>query len=337
MIRDRHHFVLVSLVAALAGAVLLLAPRTRTLVHEVNEARVLPAGTHVSRRATMVFAGDIMLSRSVGELMAARQDWLWPFRSIASVTAGADLAFANLETTISAGDGPPQGCLYCFRADPRAVQGLVYAGFDVLSVANNHIWDYGSDAFTDTLGHLARAGIDAVGGGADDASARAPVFRDVGGTRVAFLAYTNLLSDSAGAGPGRPGANRYDDTRMKDDIAVARDRSDIVIVSFHAGDEYREQPNQWQRKAYHTAIDSGADLVIGHHPHVIQALERYRDGWIAYSLGNFVFDQTFSPETMTSVLLSVTVRDGAIMSVTPLTVHISRRYQPSLTDSPDAR
>ncbi|HUO75852.1 MAG TPA: CapA family protein [Candidatus Paceibacterota bacterium] len=254
----------------------------------------------------LLFVGDIMLSRSVGDAMLRRNDFDWPFERIASVTAAADLTFGNLETPIST-RGTPHGCGYCFRADPRVVDGLRYAGFDVLSVANNHSHDYGSDAFADTLQYLASASIDPVGYGP-------AVVRTVGTTRIGFLAYTYPL----------------DEARITADIAAARPQADVLVVSFHAGTEYETVHNALQERVYHAAIDAGADLVIGSHPHVVQDVERYKGKWIAYSLGNFIFDQTFSPLTMHGMLVDLTVKDGHIADFATRSVDISRDYQASL-------
>jgi poly-gamma-glutamate capsule biosynthesis protein CapA/YwtB (metallophosphatase superfamily) len=185
-------------------------------------------------------------------------------------------------------------------------------------VANNHAWDYGSDAFTDTVQRLSARGISAVGAG------REPVIRDVRGTHIAFLAYTDLLPASA-----CHEVNCYDAKRMTDDIEHAQQTADVVVVSFHTGEEY-VSVSEHQRVMYHAAIDAGADMVVGHHPHVVQELEQYRDRWIAYSLGNFVFDQTFSSETLTGMLLDVSLSGGRILSVIPRTVRISSHYQPAL-------
>ncbi|MEK7637996.1 MAG: CapA family protein [Patescibacteria group bacterium] len=322
--------VIVLLLAASAWAVVLYPLGTRT-VRIVAGTTPMPI-VRDAQPVMLLFAGDIMLSRSVGDSMNAKRDWLWPFSRIASVTASADLAFANLETTVST-RGAKNGCGFCFRADPKAVVGLVNAGFDVLSVANNHIWDFGPQAFTDTLGYLAVNDISAVGGGRNAAEARLPVVRTVRGARIAYLAYTDLLPASAGALASHSGANIWDEQRMKEDVARARTMADVVVVSVHSGTEYELLHNAVQGRMYHAIIDAGADLVVGTHPHVVQDVERYGGKWIAYSLGNFVFDQNFSEETRKGLLLVVTVTGGRIADVSQIPVDISNQYQVAIHDS----
>ncbi|MCC6405457.1 MAG: CapA family protein [Candidatus Yanofskybacteria bacterium] len=314
-----HVPALVALLALAAGVVVAYPPPSRGSVS-------IPSIPH--SRPTLLFVGDIMLSRSVGERMAALNDWQWPFGGIASVTQSANVAFANLETTISE-RGVKGGCGYCFRADPRALEGLSAAGFDVLSVANNHMWDYGPDAFADTLQYLAVNNISSVGGGRTLAEAQGPVMRTAGDVRVAYLAYTDLLPASACATVERAGVNCFDDARMRADIARARGMADVVVVSFHTGTEYKPEHNMVQERIYHAAVDAGADLVIGHHPHVVQDMEQYRTGWIVYSLGNFVFDQTFSVATMQGAMLEVVLQDKAVASVQLIPVTLSRDYRVS--------
>jgi poly-gamma-glutamate capsule biosynthesis protein CapA/YwtB (metallophosphatase superfamily) len=284
---------------------------------------VQPDGIHLS------FVGDIMLSRSVGEYMARTDDWYWPFHHIGSATQDPELMFGNLETTIS-DRGTQGGCGFCFRSDPRVAVSLARAGFDVLSIANNHIWDYGEVAFSDTLQYLAAEDISAVGGGRNLEEARGPVIHEVQGVRIAYLASTDILPASAGATAERPGANIYDVERMASDIREARRQADIVVVSFHTGEEY-QPANDHQRSLYHSLIDVGADIVVGHHPHVVQEIEQYNGGWIAYSLGNFIFDQNFSKQTMTGLMLDVSIKDNKIFDVTPRVISISPQYQPSLS------
>lgn len=255
---------------------------------------------------TLLFVGDVMLARSVGDTMAAKNDWTWPFARIASTTRAADVAFANLETTIST-RGAPSGCGYCFRADPRVTEGLRYAGFDALSVANNHIHDYGPDAFADTLAAISSSSMSPVIG--DE-----PVIKTVRDTRIAYLAF----------------AEPFNETRIVADITRVHTQTDVLIVSFHAGTEYELMHNATQERVYRAAVDAGADLVIGTHPHVVQDVEQYRGKWILYSLGNFVFDQNWSDATRHGLMVRATVLNGHITGVEQIPVEISKQYQASL-------
>ncbi len=282
------------------------------------------------KSATMLFVGDVMLSRSVGDYMQKLGDFAYPFRGIADTLREADLTFANLESPVSA-RGVNVGSKYSFRADPRVMEGLQYAGIDVVSLANNHIWDYGREAFLDTMKHLREGGIEYVGAGHTAQEAHQGVMRRVGDADVVILAYTNLISARVAATDTEPGVAYLNTDQMVHDVANADARGDIVVVSFHWGDEYQQQHNVQQERIAMAAIDAGADLIIGHHPHVIQEVKQYRDGWIAYSLGNFIFDQTFSEETMRGLALRVTLNGSRISAVESLSISISRQYQPSLS------
>jgi len=282
--------------------------------------------------ATMVFVGDIMLSRGIGKIMAEQNNWLYPFEHVREYLQKADLVFGNLEGPIS-GRGRNQGSIYSFNADPYAVQGLVDSHVSVLSVANNHIFDYGRDAFLDTLAVLNLSGIDAVGGGVNFEDAHRTLVRDIKGTKVAFLAHTNLLPRSFGEKDSVPATSYLDEEIMKHDIGAAKTLADIVVVSFHWGDEYSTKHNDWQERIAHEAIDAGATLVVGHHPHVVQEVEEYHGGYIAYSLGNFIFDQNFSPDTNKGLILEVKVDDKKITGIKTTGVSFNSSFQPSLISS----
>jgi poly-gamma-glutamate synthesis protein (capsule biosynthesis protein) len=287
-------------------------------------------------KVDLLFVGDIMLSRSVGDRMIWKNDFRFPFYYVASTTSEVDIAFANLETSISS-RGRDQGSIYSFRADPRVLEGLTFAGFDVLSVANNHIWDWGSEALIDTLDLLVKNNIQPVGAGRNEMEANAPIFLTRKNTKFAFLAYTNLMPKGLEAGVDTPGLSHHDRESILGAIRAVRAQANIVIVSFHWGEEYEHQANSLQRVLARQMVEAGADLVIGHHPHVVQELEHYqsaiessdREGWIAYSLGNFVFDQSFSTSTMTGMALFASVRDGKIINVSSRTVAINTVSQPS--------
>jgi len=276
----------------------------------------------------LMFIGDVMLDRGVKYMVEkyGGDDYKFPFLKIAEYLQKADILFGNLEGPIS-DKGVKVGSIYSFRANPEAIEGLVFAGFDVLSAANNHIFDYGREAMEDTFLRLKRAGIDFIGGGFNENQAHSPLIKEVRGTKIAFLAYTNLGTPYWSAKEERSGICWLKEEKLKENIKEAKKSADLVVVSMHFGEEYLSSPTPEQEFFARLAIDSGADLVIGHHPHMIQPVERYKQGYIAYSLGNFVFDQSFSEETMKGLLLKVLVENGKIKELIPVEVKINQYFQ----------
>ncbi len=282
---------------------------------------------------SMVFVGDIMLSRSVGQKIIEQNDFKFPFLRIADYLKGFDLTFANLENPVSS-RGVRVGSIYSFRADPRTIEGLTHAGFDVVSIANNHMWDYGRDAFVDTLTHLTTASISYVGGGYNYKEAHDGIVKNINGVRIGFLAYTNLLPESVAAGADSEGVSYLDIKSMKEDITSMSERADVIVTSFHWGDEYKTIHNANQEYITKEAIAMGADIIIGHHPHVRQEVVQLNGSWVAYSLGNFIFDQAFSKETMTGSALEIKIKDKKVESVQEKTIYIWNTYQASLEVQP---
>ena len=174
-------------------------------------------------------------------------------------------------------------------------------------------------------------GIEYIGGGYNKQEARSFVIKELDNkTKIAFLAYTNLGSKYWEAKDNISGIAWLDEKQIKEDIEKAKKQSDITVVSMHFGEEYNAYSNKVQQFFSRTAIDNGADLVVGHHPHVIQEIEKYKEGYIAYSLGNFIFDQFFSKETTEGMILRVVIEDKQIKEVEPVKVKISNSFQPSL-------
>ena len=285
------------------------------------------------RDCTLLFTGDVMLSRTVGERMAAQKDWSLPFHLIAGTLRDADLRYCNLECPIS-DRGRNLHHLYSFRADPRTIEGLKAVGFDVVSQANNHSYDWGPEALLDSLERLRAAGIRTVGAGQNSLAAHYPLLVNVSGLRIAFLAYVNVDPKEAAAGVDRPGVAWLDPAQALADIRFARPLANLVIVCPHWGAEYAVRPSRTQVELAHRMIDAGADLIVGSHPHVVQPLEKYHRRWIAYSLGNFVFDQE-NPATHRGLMLRVTVRDKQIAEVLPIPIDINSRYQADLAPVDD--
>lgn len=261
----------------------------------------VPAGDELIQLSA---AGDIMLDRTLGNYIADG-NLAYPFAHVAPIFQSADIAVGNLECAL--GDvGVPVDKAYPFRAPPAAAQSLAEAGFDVMSLANNHALDYGSDALLQGINLLNEQGVAPVGAGANDAEAHAPVFREVNGISIAFLAYVNVPVEGRSpffdtqtwsATPNMPGLAWGEVSRMQEDIIAIREQVDHVVVILHSGYEYVPEPSPPQIELSYGAIDAGASLVIGHHTHILQGVEFYRDGVIVFGLGNFAFTIDGAPET----------------------------------------
>lgn len=245
-------------------------------------------------RLGLLLGGDVLLDLEPGKIMAQKgplavlPGWLELSRR-----EDVELAIANLECAISTRGEPLVEKKFTFRADPSTALPCLAAGFDIVSVANNHVLDFGLDAFNDTLDGLWRYGILYAGAGPDLAAAVKPVFVERNGVKMAFLAFGGqqyVPSSMAAfwtAGPNKPGiAPLYGPVTAS--IRAAKEQADLVVVSFHWGDEYSDViPGQ--RLLGKAAIDAGADLVFGHHPHIPQPVEIYKGKPILYSMGNLVF------------------------------------------------
>lgn len=292
-------------------------------------------GQNEGEGVRMLFVGDIMLSRAVGSIMQRTENFVFPFEKASSTLRSADITFGNLEGPISS-RGKNQGSEYSFRADPRVVEGLVSAGFDVMSLANNHILDWGRDALMDTVSILTSNGVVGAGAGKNYDEANRPQTISSHGILVAFLAYTNLYPSSLWATQDAAGVSSFDKDRIVQRIKDIKEKkgADIVVVSLHWGTEYETSANQEQRDIAHALIDAGADIIVGHHPHVVEEVEQYHDGVIFYSLGNFVFDQNFSKETMKGLVGEVVVSQKRIRSVHTYNATLNASYQPDIILSP---
>lgn len=211
-----------------------------------------------------------------------------PFQRMRDVIRGADIAFANLEMPLT-DRGRHTGA---FRGDPAFADALRWAGFDVVSVANNHAFDAETRGLMDTMANLRRAGVGHVGGGMDLESAREPHVTEVDGISVAFLGYTygvNGVGSWAWANEGLPGVMPLDPLLIREDIRRVRERVDYVAVSLHWAVENSKETHPDARAFAHDLVDAGADVIIGHHPHVPRGVEVYDGKVILYSLGNFAF------------------------------------------------
>ena len=233
----------------------------------------------------------------------------------------ADLVVANLECVISARGEPWPSKLIHLRTPLAAADSLAAGGIDVVTVANNHALDFGRDAFGDTLAALDSHHIAHAGGGADSTAARAPTIVEKNGVRIAFLGYVLPFSSKTTfntreweAGVNRAGLAIGTPDAVSHDVALVRNQVDVVVVMVHGGIEMSGRPNKKQRNFAAAAIDAGASLVLGHHPHVLQGYMKRGDTLVTFSLGNFMFAR-FDGAANDSAILDVTLTPSGVVSL----------------------
>lgn len=295
---------LIGIVLAVMGLALAVALALRTMPPAIGSASPEIA----EGEAILVLVGDLMLGRGVRDLVEARgSDWL-----LAEVEdlLHADLVIANLESLLA---DPPEGSSPALNLAAGAGVGdsLSRAGIGAVSLANNHALDARSEGLAATLAELEGRGIVAVGAGDTLAEARSARILSINGVRVALLAYNDVPQASGLRAGSGPVVAELEPASMEAEVRRARERADVVVVVFHWGEEYNASPTPRQREMARRAREAGAQVVVGSHPHVVQPLDLQADGVVAYSLGNFVFDQWRSLSTTRGQALALRVRrDG---------------------------
>lgn len=301
------------------------------ILFRFSSGALLPnVGINIGRSVHLVFVGDIMLSRQIGKIIDAN-DPIYPFILIEPYIQVADIAFGNLENPVSI-RGINQGSIYSFRAKPETLKGLKFAGFDIVSIANNHMFDWGKDAFVDTMDYLSNESIKFIGGARKIEETRIPIVFQEAGERICYLAYTEFAPRSTTL--GTQGMAFSNTQEIASDIGLSKAQGcSTIIISLHWGNEYEIKSSTEQKEIAHALIDAGAKVVIGHHPHVLQEIEKYKDGLIAYSLGNFIFDQNFSEDTRKSAILNVYIKGGAITSFEPIPIRFTEDFRPEVINT----
>ena len=291
----------------------------------------------VSGEASIIFVGDMMLSRGVAQKIKEQKDLRYPFLKIGDYLKTADLVFGNLETALTEGReiGSEETV---FRSAPEVAFVLKDFGFSVISLANNHTMNFGRGGLADTMLNLAEAQVAYAGAGRNAFEAYWPTFIAENGVMFAFLAYTDndVIPASYFATATTTGVAYMDTVKMKQTVNLAKLVADVVIVSMHSGTEYIDYPNTRQKKFAHAAVDAGADLVIGHHPHVAQSAEKYKGKYIFYSLGNFIFDQR-AQRTKEGIILKAIFNKQGIKQIKPQAIYIENFSQPTLLSGEPAQ
>lgn len=273
------------------------------------------------------FLGDMMLDRGVRS--SVNKNFNGDYSDLFSkmeVLKKSDVVFANLEGPAS-DQGRDLQNLYSFRMDPDTIPALKGAGMSIVSVANNHAGDWGREAFIDTLNRLEENEILYTGGGISK-DVESPTIIEKYGMKIGFLGFSDVGPQNLSAKEDTVGILLANNPRYEEIIKNAKSQVDYLVVSIHWGDEYKTTNNARQETLAKKAVDAGAKLVIGHHPHVIQNTEVYKDSLIVYSLGNFIFDQKFSTATMQGMLLELRLwRDGSV-DYKKNTVKLNKVFQP---------
>lgn len=275
----------------------------------------------------LIFGGDVTLAGWYAEIVPDAYDYDWPFARLQTLFRSADLVMVNCETAITRAQKqePKQ---FHFKMNPDLVEAFRRGNISLVTLANNHVYDYGAEGLRDTIRFLDAYGIGHVGAGMTLSEARKPVVRSIRGKTIAFLGYGNY-SPATDKSPGT--AYRYPEYIVHDIRAAKQSGAHIVIVNFHWGIERAKQPTEHDRSLAHLAIDNGADVVVGHHPHVLQPVEMYKGKVIAYSLGNFIFGGN-RRSAQKSALLKITIgAQGEIgQQLLPVRIDTATRYQPYL-------
>jgi len=327
---------LILVIAAVSLAAILISP-----IVIKNKTAIAPTLTNgISPSAqppiSILFLGDVMLSRGVAYQITKNNDLYYSFRNIQLLLQQNDFVFANFESPLINGPEIHSGETN-FRVDENMVPILKELNFSILSLANNHMLDFGQKGLLNTLKILDENKIQYVGAGQNYQEAHQYKILEKNGIKFAFLAYndSDVVPKTDEAAESRPDTALMDVEALKKDVARARAAADFIIVSMHSGTEYQERPNSRQIEFGHAAIDAGADLVIGHHPHVVQKVEKYKNGYIFYSLGNFIFDQMWSEKTKEGAAIQISFSKNEIKNIKILPLIIENFSQPKIISQKD--
>jgi hypothetical protein len=280
---------------------------------------------------TVTAVGDLLFDLSPRTLVA-KEGGRAPLVKVETVLADSDVTIGNLEGPLSNRGVHVGGKLpeHIFEGDPRSIESLKASGFDLLALANNHVMDHGPDAVEDTLKTLGDAGIASAGAGMNSAQAWKPAIIERKGKKIAFLSFSQIVP--GGFLPTATHAGLADGKDMKRVLAAIREakkQADYVIVSYHWGVEQSWVANAGQIRDARASIDAGADMVLSHHPHVMQGLEFYKGKLIAYSLGNFLFPYK-TVEGRKSFILKAELGPSGAANVRAIPVYMGEYGRPSI-------
>jgi len=270
------------------------------------------------RKRIIVTTGDVIPARSVNNVLVEKNNFVWPYEKVKTTitSLNPDILFIDLETPLF--DNCPrttEGMIFC--GEDTNIEGLQFLGVTVANLANNHIGNYGEEGVRRTRELLEKNNISYTG-------VSGALYQTVRGITFAFLGYNDIGT--------QPGIQNTRDASIADDIRLAKQQADVVIVQYHWGTEYQSQPDDRQIELAHMTIDAGADVIMSNHPHWIQPVELYNGKLIMYAHGNFVFDQMWSEETKKGVVGKYTFYDNQLIDVEFHPIYITDYGQPSFLE-----
>ena len=272
-----------------------------------QKAQSLRGTANTTNSATFLAAGDVMLSRKVATSIQKSGNVNLPFSNMESILKSTDFNFANLETPVAEKKGTIGGDSLIFNSPQENVKKLADNNFQIVNLANNHAFDQGLAGLDFTQTFLNNLGIKHAGTGDSLEQAWQPAVVEANGIKICFVGASYASVNDSGKTENDYVARIEDLNNLQSAIRNSQSLCDFVVVTMHAGTEYTRNPNDAQTAFAHAAIDDGADMVIGAHPHWVQTIENYKGKYIFYSLGNFIFDQNFSQETREGLTLKITI------------------------------
>lgn len=304
-----------------------------------------PSPTPAIRQLRLVAVGDIMLGRNVGKRLEAKPNkYLYAFKDVASYLKKGDITFANLESPLTFNThGLSKAHKIVLKASPNAKTALVDGGFDIVSLANNHMMDYYDTGLFDTMKALKEAGIAFSGGGRNLDEARKPSILEKNGLKIAFLSYTDMAegvyvgdpSIRYAAGKNSSGVAPRRLEMIREDIRKIRKDVDLIAISLHWGVEETFTVTPAMVEFAHQLLDEGADMILGHHPHQFQGMELYKGKPVFYSMGNFIFDQN-DPENRESFILDMTFTEKKLTALAAIPIRILEKDHVKVQTGKDA-
>lgn len=270
-----------------------------------------------SHALNILFVGDIMLDRGVEYQIGKNQDFKFPFFKIADYLNSFDYVIGNLEGPIVESPKKYPKDSLVFNFDPRVLEGFQFANINILSLANNHSINVGRNGLEQTKKFLADSNINYFGD---------PIDCDIKDI------YKNNQFILIGINKTFP--QNCSNGKIAETIEAVKNKwpENLIFVFVHWGEEYQNQASTSQQKLAHLLIDAGTDLIVGSHPHVVQNSELYKDKWVYYSLGNFIFDQNFSKETMEGLVLKVAIKGKKLENIEPVNIKIIQTFQPETNE-----